>query len=500
MHIGARHCGEAEATKLVLRVLGGDGGAARTEHLDAARPRHLAHGALEGFGPQPVAQADQRRNRVVEDLREALRGRIAGLHFAVRDLRAARQAGPQAQFEIGQPLEAHRPTKSQHGRRADVAALGDLHHRVGEPGARRREHVLRDLTFGSAQARHGGAHFFEQTAGAVRGGEVLLQHRRDPAQRGARRCDHIGRDARQPRCEAALLFEAFTKLRGLEEAQHLRHDAAADVQPADAPECQRQVARHRAEHRAKRGERAACDVVHRVRLCRGRDLGCTAPRWRVTGLRRKGFVDQLQARSRDQAFGRRMAETLVREVHRQQLISVLRRVRDVAALGAERHVVVLKRHQPRHTQAGAGAEHTEHTAGLRLATTDLDDLACLQPGQAHRQRGEVVDDQQRLQLQVATHRLDRKFPVVIGQLDPVAGDRVGERKRGVPHRRCAMLVEECACRRFEGFMAFDRHHVGGPEAPGRRLEREARVGGPDIGQQAQAVGVDHIVERWCRSR
>ena len=189
-----------------------------------------------------------------------------------------------------------------------------------------------------------------------------------------------------------------------------------------------------------------------------------------------------------------MAVALMRERHRERFVIILRRVSHVTTLGTERDVVILERHQARYAEAGARPEHAEHAAGECLAAADLDDLARLQTRQTHRQRSEVVDHQECLQLEVAAHRFDRKFPIVIGQLDPVAGDRIGERKRRVAYRRRAVLIEECTCCGLERFVAFDRHHLGGPQAPGRRLQSKTSVGRTDVGEQPQAVGVDHLVE------
>ncbi len=61
----------------------------------------------------------------------------------------------------------------------------------------------------------------------------------------------------------------------------------------------------------------------------------------------------------------------------------------------------------------------------------------LQQRQRQRQRGEVVQDQQLFQAQFLPRSLRRKRPGAVGELDPVAGDRRGNRDSGPSRARSA---------------------------------------------------------------
>jgi hypothetical protein len=64
--------------------------------------------------------------------------------------------------------------------------------------------------------------------------------------------------------------------------------------------------------------------------------------------------------------------------------------------------------------------------GHRRAVAHLHKAGVGQIRQRQRQRGEVVDGHQRVEIERAAHGLDRERPVVVGQLDLVTSDRIGQ--------------------------------------------------------------------------
>jgi small multidrug resistance pump len=79
--------------------------------------------------------------------------------------------------------------------------------------------------------------------------------------------DHIGRDRSEIVAEPPLRFEARTEGRLGKSLTEPRHDPAADIDPAAGAEGQRQIARHRSEHRAEQRSRLGAERIG------GADLG-----------------------------------------------------------------------------------------------------------------------------------------------------------------------------------------------------------------------------------
>ncbi len=63
----------------------------------------------------------------------------------------------------------------------------------------------------------------------------------------------------------------------------------------------------------------------------------------------------------------------------------------------------------------------------RGTAAHLDALRVGQAGKRHGQRGEIVDDQQRIEAERAPRGFDRKAPVVIRHRNVVAVHRIGDR-------------------------------------------------------------------------
>src|SRR5207342_3726465 len=96
----------------------------------------------------------------------------------------------------------------------------------------------------------------------------------------------------------------------------------------------------------------------------------------------------------------------------------------MAALGTERYPAVFGWNESRHTQAAAGADQSQHAALGWAAAADLAALLRQQLRQRHRQRREVVDHHEVVELQALAHLLDGELPVVIRYAHVVAGDHV----------------------------------------------------------------------------
>jgi hypothetical protein len=78
-----------------------------------------------------------------------------------------------------------------------------------------------------------------------------------------------------------------------------------------------------------------------------------------------------------------------------------------------------------------GAQHAGHRMRRRLAAADLQQVVRRRARQRHRQRREVVHDQQRRPAHRAPHLVGRELPVAVGHADQVAADRIGQREGGV---------------------------------------------------------------------
>ncbi len=170
-----------------------------------------------------------------------------------------------------------------------------------------------------------------------------------------------------------------------------------------------------------------------------------------------------------------------------ELALVARREIDVAAFTAQRDEAVRSWNQTRDTQPGAGAKHTDHRLGHRLAAGNLHAVFFLQTGQGHCQRGKAVDDQQGVQAEFAAHRFNRKTPVAVGHAHLVAVDRIGNGERRVMQLQVADLGQIGVHQRNDAgvFVAIeDVHRI---EIAGTGLQSEARARGADIRQQARAA-------------
>ncbi len=242
--------------------------------------------------------------------------------------------------------------------------------------------------------------------------------------------------------EAALLLEARAEPGAVEVLAQPRHDAAADEDAAHRAQRHRQVGRRRAEHGAEGFQRLDAERVAAVPGARCVISGAAAP----AAWRRRAAPSARWISSMPGPDSRRSNETceygLQRVAQDRDLALVARRKAGVAAFGAERHLAVADRDQPRHPRPRPAPSRPITLRGARLAAADLAHLRAAQARQRHRQRGEVVDHHQRLQAQPLAHLLDRELPVVVGHPHLVAFDRVGDGHR----RRAAAIRRGTAAR------------------------------------------------------
>jgi len=168
----------------------------------------------------------------------------------------------------------------------------------------------------------------------------------------------------------------------------------------------------------------------------------------------------------------------------------------VAAFAAEGDEAVQGRDHARAAQAGAGPQHADHGIGGRLAAADLHQVARRQVRQRHRQRGEVVHDQQGGQAQRAAHLVGRELPVAVGHPDEVAIDRIGQGEGGVVEPHALVVGQVFAQQRQDVAVVVTLEHAHRTHHTRRGFESEARVGGADVGEQTGAVGVGRAAVLW----
>ena len=319
-------------------------------------------------------------------------------------------------------------------------------------------------------------------------GNVVGQQRRDAEEGGVVRRQHIGRDARHEAAEAPFGLEALAKRRQREQLAQPRHDAAADVDAAAGAQGQCEVRGHRAQHAAEALDGLAAKGAQVVQRTLG-DVGRVEVGFGggMAGAQRE--VDQLDAGPRDQPLGRHARHRLPRVLQHAQLALVGGREADVAAFGGEHRPAVAGGNEARHAEAGARSQQADHAVGLRLAAADLHAAVGADARQRHRQRGEIVDDEQRVQLQLALRFLDREGPVAVGHSHPVAFDRVGDGHCAVPRHDAGQREQIGLHDSDKAAVVLAAQHRHMVEASPHPLDAEARIGRPDVCQQARfAVG------------
>mmetsp|Transcript_41418 Transcript_41418/g.97064 ORF Transcript_41418/g.97064 Transcript_41418/m.97064 type:complete len:271 (+) Transcript_41418:4560-5372(+) len=180
--------------------------------------------------------------------------------------------------------------------------------------------------------------------------------------------------------------------------------------------------------------------------------------------------------------------------------------------GRQRRVTALTRqcdpaprcpHDTPDAQARAGADHGHHGAdsdfaGRRRRCTPMAQLIGAQPWQRQRLGLEIVQTEQRLQPQLLLGGGAREAPGRVGQLNPVAIQRRGERKRRTARRREAGRTSRQigAHRIGRACMGGHRQH---PHVLDRRTEgghgTETGIGATDIRNQPRELGAHRTALR-----
>ncbi len=114
-----------------------------------------------------------------------------------------------------------------------------------------------------------------------------------------------------------------------------------------------------------------------------------------------------------------------------------------------------------------------------------------QPRQGHRQRSEVVDNDQRIEFQPLAHLGDRELPVVVGHAHRVAHDRVGDGDGRVVHVGVGHARQVGADGGVKVGIVGAAQRLDMFEAARPRHEREASVGAADVGDELRAGGGVH---------
>lgn len=232
--------------------------------------------------------------------------------------------------------------------------------------------------------------------------------------------------------------------------------------------------------------------------------GIDARGYALLVARGKRAIHDLHPRTRAHALERHVRKLLARVLQHEILALVLRRERRVAAFAAERDPAVVGRNQSRHAEPGARPEQPDHAVLAARAAADLHALCVGEARQRHRERGEVVYDEQRVEAERATRCLDREAPVVVRHRDLVAVDRVRDRDRRMIHARDLHVLQILADRVGERRIVGAGVHADLRDLARAGFQREARVGAADVREQARAVGVlardDGLTLRTSRHR
>lgn len=104
-------------------------------------------------------------------------------------------------------------------------------------------------------------------------------------------------------------------------------------------------------------------------------------------------------------------------------------------------VLFAQTQQRAHTQASTWPDHQCRPRGVGLAGAHLAELAFAQTRHAQRHRGEIIDQQQSLDLQGLAKCRAAQAPVVVGEAKFIAIDRAGHRQA---HRRQATAGDTLA--------------------------------------------------------
>ena len=113
----------------------------------------------------------------------------------------------------------------------------------------------------------------------------------------------------------------------------------------------------------------------------------------------------------------------------------------MATFGLQRNPAAARPHQPRHPQAGAGTNQTDGRFRYGGSAADRPAFVRPQQGQRPRQCGEVVENQQLVQSQRLLRGFSGKGPVIVSQINPVAGDRRSDRNGGAARTQAGRVAQ-----------------------------------------------------------
>jgi len=318
--------------------------------------------------------------------------------------------------------------------------------------------------------------------------QLLRENRRHAEKRRILGRDHIRGHVLQIRFEPALRLEAPTERRAREHVAQTRHDTAADIDSAQRAERHRDVARERAENPAEHvnrlgRERIAVeafldDLRHFER--RGHALLVAS---------RERAIDHFDAGPGGNALERHVRPLLARVLQHEVFALVHGRERRVAAFAAERDPAVVGGNQARHAHARARTEQADHAVLPPRAAADLHALRIGEARQRHRERGEVVHDEQCVEAELTARRFDRECPVVIGHADLIAIDGIRNRNRRMIHATDLAVLQILLDDFCDTRIVRARIDENLRDFAGTGFKRKARIGAADVGKQPRSVGV-----------
>ena len=260
-----------------------------------------------------------------------------------------------------------------------------------------------------------------------------------------------------------------------------RQDAAAKVHAAARAQGQDEVGGDGGEESAEVVKR--CPRPRFARQRGGSDFGGRAVADVVFRVGERA-VDKREAGAVDEALGGDVAVLDARVLPDGKFGVVARREADMPAFAGQRYPAVAVRNEAGYTETRAGAKHGDGRARDRFSRAHSAFFGGRQARDGKRLRGEIVDNAQFFQPQFVLHGGDGETPMVVGHLDVVAGDGVGDGNRRLRDRLTLRL-------QIGTDGVLQRGVVGGGQGLDGEQARtvaqgEAGVGAANIGEQVQA--------------
>ena len=204
---------------------------------------------------------------------------------------------------------------------------------------------------------------------------------------------------------------------------------------------------------------------------------------------RQCFINQGEAGTTEKTLSRNVAVFFLGVLPDHDFRIVKRRKADMTALACQRDIgTIAVRNQAAYAQTGTGADNGFRRFFNRLHAADLYQVFFIHLGNRQSLSGEVVEQNQFFQTQRLAGSFDRKRPVVVGHLHPIAYDGIGNRNRRIADFRIADAVQVFLNRVHQSVVIVAGQYVHMLDFLRSGFQRKAGVGTADVGHQARPVG------------